>query len=105
MHVTWNSHAPDNGDFFRATVEVILMYDVTVLALTKTLQPKIDRTSARMPRVIFSISSRQHPNKAQLHGCIAGISTNLHERRMRFTRRSCRSKQDLLLWTQDGLVA
>ena len=101
----WKSNLPDNlkKDFFRATVEFILLYGATAWTLTKTLESKLDGTYTRMLRAVLNISWRQHPTIAQLYGELPKITEILRERRMKFAGHCWRAKQelasDLLLWT------
>ena len=101
----WKSNLPDNlkRNFFRATVEFILLYGATAWTLTKTLRSKLDGTYTRMLRAVLNISWRQHPTIAQLYGELPKITEILRERRMKFAGHCWRAKQelasDLLLWT------
>ena len=105
MNSVWKSNLSDKlkREFFRATVEKVLLYGATAWTLTKYLESKLDGTYTRMLRAILNISWREHPTKEQLYGPIPAISKILREGRMRFAGHCWRAKQelasDLLMWS------
>ena len=76
MNSVWKSNLPNKlkREFFRATVEKVLLYGATTWTLTKYLESKLDGTYTRMLRAILNISWREHPTKEQLYGPIPAIS-------------------------------
>ena len=103
LRTIWKSSLPDNTkrNFFRATVESVLIYGSTAWTLTKHLEDKLDGTYTRMLRAILNKSWKQHPTNDQLYGNIPKVS-DIRERRTRFAGHYWRSKyelaSDLLLW-------
>ena len=89
-------------NFFRATVESVLLYGATSWTLTKTLEKMLDGAYTRMLRAVLNISWREHPTKRVLYGDLPPISQTLRDRRLRFAGHCFRSKEelasDLVLW-------
>lgn len=100
----WKSSLPANikRNFFRATVESVLLYGATTWTLTSTLEKTLDGTYTRMLRAVLNISWKQHPTKKELYGNTPPISEILRERRLRFAGHCHRNKEelasDLILW-------
>ena len=100
----WKSILPSKlkRDFFRATVESVLLYGATSWTLTKAQEKMLDGAYTRMLRVVLNISWREHPTKRALYGNLPPISQTLRERRLRFAGHCFRSKEelasDLVLW-------
>ena len=100
----WKSNVPADvkRDFFRATVESVLLYGSSTWTLTNQLQRSLDGAYTRMLRAVLNISWKQHPTKKDLYGNIPPLSTIIRERRLRFAGHSWRSKNelisDVLLW-------
>jgi len=65
----WKSNLPDKTkrDFFRATVESVLIYCAYMDPDEKTAHA-LDGTYTRMLRVVLNISWREHPTKQRLYG-------------------------------------
>ena len=70
MNSVWKSNLPDKlkREFFRATVEQVLLYGATTWTLTKYLESKLDGTYTRMLRAILNISWREHPTRKNFMG-------------------------------------
>ena len=104
LDVIWKSTLPEDmkRNFFRATVESVLLYGSTTWTLTKKLNDLLDGTYTRMLRAILNISWKQHPTKTRLYGHLPPISTTVRQRRLMFAGHCWRSKDeiasDLLLW-------
>jgi len=97
-------------NFFRATVESILMYGTTVWTLTKTLSSPVFMAHIQYSKVLRSalnLSWRQHPTKQQLYGPIPPLTSILRKRKICFVGHCWRAKQelisDLLLWFHNGV--
>ena len=97
-----NLHANLKRDFFRATVESVLVYGSSTWTLTKHLEKSLDGAYTRMLRAVLNISWKQHPTKKELYGNIPPLSVIIRERRMRFAGHCWRNKDelasDVLLW-------
>ena len=89
-------------NFFRATVESILLYGATTWTITKNQEKMLDGAYTRMLRAILNVSWREHPTKKSLYGGLLPISQTLRQRRLRFAGHCFRSKEelasDLVLW-------
>ena len=88
--------------FFRATVESVLLYGSSSWTLTNVLSQKIDGAYTKMLRVVKNVTWQQHvPNKV-LYGELPSITTTIQERRLRFCGHCYRSKDEvvhqLILW-------
>ena len=100
----WKSNAKKclKRNFFRATVETVLLYSSTTWTLTEKLEKKLDGTYTRMLRAIFNKSWRDHPTNVELYGNIPPISKLIRERRVRFAGHCLRSEEEIvskvLLW-------
>ena len=94
----WKSNLPDKikRDFFRATVEFVLIYGASTWTLTKRLLTRLDGTYTRMLRVVLNISWREHPTKLRLYGKVPSLSNTIIKSRMRFAGHSFRSKDELV---------
>ncbi|XP_063586900.1 uncharacterized protein LOC134764250 [Penaeus indicus] len=104
LRIIWKSNLSNNlkRDFFRATVESILLYGCTTWTLTRKLENRLDGTYTRIPRAVLNKSWQQHPTKEELYRKIPPITPTIRERRTRFARHCHRSKGELisslLLW-------
>ena len=100
----WKSTLPEDmkRNFFRATVESVLLYGSTTWTLTKKLSDLLDGTYTRMLRAILNISWKKHPTKTRLYGHLPPISSTIRLRRLTFAGHCWRSKDEiaseLLLW-------
>ena len=93
----WNSNLPEKTkrDFFRATVELVLIYGSSTWTLTKSLLKRLDGTYTRMLRVVLNISWREHPTKERLYGKLPPLSSTIIKTRMRFAGHVLRNKDEL----------
>ena len=104
MKTIWESRLSDElkRQFFRATVESVLLYGSVTWTLTKHLEQRLSGTYTRMLRAALNISWREHPTKERLYGKIPNVITMVRERRMRFAGHCWRHKEeiasDTLLW-------
>ena len=80
-----------NRNFFRATVETVLLYGSVTWILTKKLENKLDGTYISILRYILNKSWRDHPINAELYGNIPPISHLILERRIRYAGHCYRS--------------
>ena len=89
-------------DFFRATVETVLLYGSNSWTLTKAKNKKLDGTYTRMLRTAQNINWKQHITNKVLYGTIPSLSTTITERRIRFSGHCWRSTEEvihkLFLW-------
>ena len=88
--------------FFRATVETVLLYGSTAWTLTKALKKKLDGAYTKMLRVVKNVTWQHHVTNKALYGKLPSLTTTIQERRIRFSGHCWRSKQevihDLILW-------
>ena len=104
LNTIWKSSLPKKLkiNFFRATVESVLVYGSTSWTLTKSLEQTLDGAYTRMLRAVLNISWKQHPTKKQLYGNLPPISVSIREKRLRFAGHCFRNKDelasDLILW-------
>ena len=104
LDVIWKSNMPSKlkRDFFKATVETVLLYGSTTWTLTKKQESSLDGTYTRMLRAVLNVSWKDHPTKKFLYGHLKPISTTMREQRMRFSGHCWRNKVELasklLLW-------
>ena len=104
IHLIWKSDLPRNikVEFFRATVESVLLYGGETWTLTKSLEQRLDGCYTRLLRAALNISWRQHTTNKELYGDLPRVSTTLRERRLRFSGHCWRSKAEvipkLLFW-------
>ena len=100
----WKSSLPKNLkiNFFRATVQSILVYWSTSWTLTKSLEKTLDGAHTIMLRAVLTISWKHHPTKKQLYGHLQPISVAIRDKRLRFAGHCNRNKDelptDLVLW-------
>ena len=104
MNNIWKSNLPDHlkRNFFRATVESVLVYGSVSWTLTSTLEKRIDGAFTRMLRTALNKSWTDHLTNAELYGCIPHVSSTIREQRLRFAGHCWRSKNEIcsevLLW-------
>ncbi|CAM1310307.1 Uncharacterised protein r2_g2061 [Pycnogonum litorale] len=104
LNKIWKSNLPDNlkRNFFRATVESVLVYGSVSWILTTQMEKKIDGAYTRMLRSALNRSWKDHPTNKELYGNIPPISKSIKQQRMRFVGHCWRSKEeligDVLLW-------
>ena len=72
MNTIWKSKLSINlkRHFFRAAVELVLVYGYVTWTLTTSLEKKIDGTYTRMLRAVTNKSWRDHLTNDQLYGDI-----------------------------------
>ena len=89
--------------FFQAAVVLILLYECTILTLTKRLEKKLDGNYTRMLQAILNKSWWQHPTRHQLYGHLLPITKTIQAIWTRHAGHCWRSKDelisDVLLWT------
>ena len=97
LYKIWKSNLSPKlkRNFFRATVESVLLYGATSWTLTKTLEKMLDGAYTRMLRAVLNISWREHPTKKVLYGDLPPISQTLRDRRLRFAGHCFGSKEEL----------
>ena len=90
-------------NFFRTTVESVLVYGTITWTLTSTPEKNIDGAYMRMLRAALNVSWREHMTNRELYNNIPRITSSIRKQRMRFSEHCCRSKNelvsDVLLWT------
>ena len=84
LNKIWKSNLPEDlkRDFFRATVESVLVYGSTTWTLTAKLEASLDGAYTRMLRSALNISWKQHLTKKQLYANIPPITVIIRERRL-----------------------
>ena len=104
MDTVWKSDLKKNIkiDFFRATVESVLLYGSNTWTLTKAMNKKLDGTYTRLLRAAQNVNWKYHITNKALYGKLPSLSTTIAERRTRFSGHCWRSKDEviykLLLW-------
>ena len=105
LQTIWKSTPPEQikKGFFRAVVELVLLYGSSAWTLNKNLENKLNGTYTRMLRAILKIHWSIHPSKEHLYGNFVQITLVIKERRTRFAGHYHKSKDevvsDLILWT------
>ena len=88
--------------FFRATVESVLLYGAETWTLTKKMINRLDGTYTRMLRAVLCVSWKDHMTNHDLYGNFPKITDSLRIRRLKFIGHSWRRKNELisklLLW-------
>ena len=82
--------------FFKAAVVSILLYGCTTWTLTKGMEKNLDGYYARMLRVVFNKSWRQHPTKQQLFRYLPPIRKTIQVRE--HAGHYWRSRDDIQQW-------
>ena len=104
LNTIWKSNMSESlrVQFFRATVETVLLYGSTAWTLTKALKKKLDGAYTKMLRVVKNVTWQHHVTNKALYGKLPSLTTTIQERRIRFSGHCWRSKQevihDLILW-------
>ena len=98
------SNLPDQlkRNFFRATVEYVLVYGSISWTLTSALEKKIDSSYTRMLGAALKQSWIDHLSNAELYGNIPRVSATIRQQRLRFTGHCWRSiiqlSSEVILW-------
>ena len=104
MEVIWKSNLERKLkiNFFRATVETVLLYGCTTWTLTKALERKLDGTYTRLLRTALNIKWQTHTTNAVLYGNLPQITTTIKKRRLKFAGHCFRSEEEvvqtLIMW-------
>ena len=104
MEKIWHSNLSKflKVQFFRATVESVLLYGAECWTLTKKMTNRLDGTYTRILRVVLRVSWKDHMTNRELYGNLPKITETLRIRRLKFIGHSWRSKNELisklLLW-------
>ena len=79
MNNIWKSNLKDKlkRNFFRATVESVLVYGSTTWTMTKAMEKRLDGNYTRMLRVALNISWELHPTNKELYGKIPKTSNSI----------------------------
>ena len=88
-------------NFFRSTVEGILLYGAERWTMTKTMNSEIDGTYTRLLRHALNINWRQHVTNENVYGDVPKISSVIQQRRLRLAGHCNRSDEtvaNLILW-------
>ena len=88
--------------FFRATVESVLLYGAESWTLTSSMSKRLDGTYTRMLRAVLDVSWKEHKTNKDLYGNLKRITETLRYRRLKFIGHMWRRKSELvskvLLW-------
>ena len=97
MNSIWKSRLPDNmkRNFFRVTVESVLIYGYVSWTLTTSLEKRLKGNYTRMMRAILNRSWKDHQNNKEIYGNIPDICTSIRQQRFRFSGNFWRSKLEL----------
>ena len=66
-------------NFFRATIESVLIYDSVSWTLTKSLEKRLNGNYTRMLRTILNRSWKYHPNNKDIYGNIPDILMHVNK--------------------------
>ena len=99
----WKSDLPRpiKINFFKPTIESILLYNAEAWSLTKSLNDELDGTYTRLLRHILNIIWRQHITNKELYKNLPMVSSTIRARRLRIAGHCWRSKKvaaNLVLW-------
>ena len=104
MDIIWKS-ALDRKlkvQFFRATVESVLLYGSETWTLTAQQERKLDGCYTRLLRASLNISWKQRLTNKVLYGNIPPVSQTVRERRLRFAGHCLRANSEcisqVILW-------
>ncbi|XP_067028325.1 uncharacterized protein [Acropora muricata] len=104
MNNIWKSNLPHQlkRNFFRATVQSVLVYGSISWTLTSSLEKKIDGSYTRMLGAALNKSWIDHLSNAYLYGNVPCVTATIRQQRLRFTGHCWRSinelSSELLLW-------
>ena len=95
MNAIWKSRLPDRikSNFFRATVESVLVYGSVSWTLTKALEKRLSGNYTRMLRAILNRSWKDHPTDKEIYANIPDICFSGH-----CWRNKCELASDIILW-------
>ena len=82
--------------FFRSTVETVLLYGSSSWTLTKSLTTKLNGPYTRLIRAALNASWRQHMTNKELYGNLPKISETICARRVRFSGHCWRSREEVV---------
>jgi exonuclease III len=104
LSTVWKSTLSEKlkKQFFRATVESVLLYGSTTWTLTKQQESSLDGTYTRMLRAALNVSWKRHPTNQRLYGNTPRVTDTIRDRRLRLAGHLWRNKaemaSDILLW-------
>ena len=86
MNAIWKSRLADRikRNFFRATVESVLVYGSVSWTLTKALEKRLSGNYTRMLRAILNRYWKDHPISKEIYAIISDICTLIRQQRLRF---------------------
>ena len=88
--------------FFRATVESVLLYGAKCWKLTKDMSNRLDNTYTRMLRAVLGVSWKVYKSNNELYGNLSKITSTFQVGRRKFIGHMWRRKVELvsqvLLW-------
>ena len=88
--------------FFRSTVESVMLYGAESWTLTNEICRRLDGTCARMLRAVLGFTWRDRITNNDLYGILSKITAVLSVRRLRFIGHMWRRKEELvcqvLMW-------
>ena len=96
LRTIWKSKPPEQikKSFFRAVVELVLLYGSSAWTLTKRLENKLNGTYTPMLRVILNIHWSTCSSKERLYGNLVQVTLVIKERRTSFAGHCYRSKDE-----------
>ena len=97
MNAIWKSRLPDRikRNFFRATVESVLVYGSVSWTLTKSLEKRLSGNYTRMLRAILDRSWKDHTTNTEIYANMPDICTSIRHQRLRFSGHCCRNNREL----------
>lgn len=104
LNIIWQSDLSKKLklQFFRSTVESILLYGSECWTLTKTMGKRLDGNYTRLLRKVQNVLWSERKTNEELYGELPPISEVIAERRLRFLGHVWRSEEQtihsLLLW-------
>ena len=104
MEVIWKSRLNRSLkiQFFKSTVESVLLYGSECWTLTKSMENRLDGTYTKLLRKALNVSWRDRMRNTELYGQLPSITDVIRTRRLRFIghvwRREEETLHKLLLW-------
>ena len=83
-------------NFFRATVESVLLYGAESWTLTGRMSDRLDGTYTKMLRAILGVSWKERKTNKELYGNLTKITDTLRIRRLKFIGHCWRRKNELI---------
>ena len=83
-------------NFFRATVESVLLYGAESWTLTSKMSERLDGIYTKMLRSVLGVTWKEHKTNKELYGKLDKITDSLRIRRLKFIGHNWRRKDELV---------